>query len=242
MKASHVNGLSPVESCVTIESLQYRLVTVLRMAQRRRQRCCGLCTRRTIPQVPCIRRRDQAIQLQNQEDTLATRMTYNVGPIGSDQQCVNPIATPTDKRRSAVNWSTVNQQLLTLNQIKNSNVQVHQPESQWQRDGRRQRQRSTSSVRSNLPSRSSFHSSKRCGTLTSSQNTTNKGESSEHSAVSSAVSGMFHVFEEEVKAQSIAEIAKKWKNSLSDFIWAIEAKYPETVQTDRGRRDILVNH
>lgn len=54
---------------------------------------------------------------------------------------------------------------------------------------------------------------------------------------------MFHVFKQVFKAQSVAKMVKyDGKNSLSDFLRAIEVKYPPTVWSDRDRRGILVNH
>ncbi|VDL69430.1 unnamed protein product [Nippostrongylus brasiliensis] len=175
------------------------------------------------------------IQLQNQVDDLATRMANTIGPIGSEQQGRNLPVTARGMRNNVVNWSTVSLQLLSLNKENNSNVQTRRRESHPRNDGIPRRQKSTSSERSNLSSQPSSHASM-------------IGESdfeaeSSASAVSNAMSGMFNVFKEVFKAQSVADITKyDGKNSLSDFLRAIEVKYPQTVWSDRDRRDILVNH
>ncbi|CAJ0591630.1 unnamed protein product [Cylicocyclus nassatus] len=51
------------------------------------------------------------------------------------------------------------------------------------------------------------------------------------------------MFKEVFKAQSVASVPRyTGKNSLSDFLRALEVKFPESVWQDRDRRDILVNH
>ncbi|CAJ0595176.1 unnamed protein product [Cylicocyclus nassatus] len=57
------------------------------------------------------------------------------------------------------------------------------------------------------------------------------------------VRDMFTMFKEVFKAQSVASVPRyTGKNSLSDFLRALEVKFPASVWQDRDRRDILVNH
>ncbi|KAK6012479.1 zinc knuckle [Ostertagia ostertagi] len=57
------------------------------------------------------------------------------------------------------------------------------------------------------------------------------------------VDNMFTVFREVFKAQSVANVPKyNGKNSLTDFLRALDVKFPSTVWGDSDRRDILVNH
>ncbi|KAK6058973.1 hypothetical protein COOONC_03436, partial [Cooperia oncophora] len=57
------------------------------------------------------------------------------------------------------------------------------------------------------------------------------------------VHDMFTVFREVFKAQSVANVTKyNGKNSLMEFLRALEIKFPPAVWTNADRRDILVNH
>ncbi|VDO75325.1 unnamed protein product [Haemonchus placei] len=60
---------------------------------------------------------------------------------------------------------------------------------------------------------------------------------------SDGVDDMFTVFREVFKAQTVANVSKyDGKNSLTDFLRALEVKFPSALWTDSDKRDILVNH
>ncbi|EYC19204.1 hypothetical protein Y032_0025g1233 [Ancylostoma ceylanicum] len=57
------------------------------------------------------------------------------------------------------------------------------------------------------------------------------------------VDDMFSIFKEVFKAQTVANVPKyNGKNSFTDFLRALDVKFPSAVWKDSDRRDILVNH
>ncbi|KAK6059562.1 zinc knuckle [Cooperia oncophora] len=87
--------------------------------------------------------------------------------------------------------------------------------------------------------------------LTTSSQSTMSGESTSVASYNmgaepvsdNRVHDMFTVFREVFKAQSVANVTKyNGKNSLMEFLRALEIKFPPAVWTNADRRDILVNH
>ncbi|KAK6027021.1 zinc knuckle [Ostertagia ostertagi] len=174
-------------------------------------------------------------QLQSQVDDLTARLEVSLGQKQSATRAQG-------EKNNTTDWSAISKQLLSLNGGKKSNVQNRQIECPVSNAGIAKPRRSISNERSSLYSEPSSRGSTIGESSFLSQNS-EVGELSEASHISHAMNGMFSVFKEVFKAQSVADVPKyDGKGSLSDFLRALEMKYPVAVWSDRDRRDVMVNH
>ncbi|EYB95088.1 hypothetical protein Y032_0164g3558 [Ancylostoma ceylanicum] len=79
--------------------------------------------------------------------------------------------------------------------------------------------------------------------LTSLSNDSRNGKTETVSTVGGQDNQVLSTLREVLKAQTVADVKKyNGKNSLSDFLRALEVKYPRTIWSDSDRGEILINH
>ncbi|KAK6061722.1 hypothetical protein COOONC_00612 [Cooperia oncophora] len=168
--------------------------------------------------IQCLK--DKNWQLQSQVEELTARLATSLNQVRPDMQAQG-------EKNNCVDWSPVSQQLLSLKSGNKTDFQSRQPVCPGMKDGTARRQ----SPSCRQPSNAS--------TVGESSSVLENSHNFEASHISHAMNGMFSVFKEVFKAQSMAEVPKYDGKSPSR---ALEMKYPMTVWSDRDRRDVLVNH
>ncbi|CAJ0601154.1 unnamed protein product [Cylicocyclus nassatus] len=147
--------------------------------------------------------------------------------------------TPTgpDVRRRDESWRAVREQYRSLKKLSvEDNLRdaprCHAKGAEW-RECRQRMSRCSSST--------SLRSSPSTSTIGESVSVMSGNNGNDHSE--RATADIFSMFREVFKAQSVASVPNyTGKNSLSDFLRALEVKFPPTVWQDADRRDILINH